>query len=428
MNEGATVLRMTEWGISSGRGGIRVSAGWAVLIGFLIGLVGPAAEATDRYVSASGTNDVANGYDTWSGASTTIQAAIDVCDPSDVVWVEDGFVCNTGGVANWPGGSLLTNRIAITEAITVRSVSGDPANTVIEGAWDPSTTCGVASVRCVYMAPNSTLIGFTLKNGSTCRTNESANAVDLQGGGLYADSGGTPVVTDCVITNNIAFIGGGGACHGHYFDCEFRGNRTMDDYTYPHGAGLRSAYAYRCKFIGNRGKTTGGTVDGCGGGGAYASSLYNCLLIGNSAAFGGGTYVCSTYNCTIVGNRSYTHGSGVFKGTHDNAIVYSNYRNNYYSTTFSHSSTTPAIDGWDSSNTTNAPLFEHWGSGYGVESFVEGNYRQQRGSPCVDTGMNGSWTTSYPLDLDLAPRIVNGIVDMGAYELPHPAGTVVVIR
>ena len=49
--------------------------------------------------------------------------------------------------------------------------------------------------------------------------------------------------------------------------------------------------------------------------------------------------------------------------------------------------------------------------------YAGGDYRLQLTSACMDAGSNGFVTTS--TDLDGHPRIVNGVVDMGAYEYQH---------
>ena len=72
------------------------------------------------YVVKDNTNASAP-YTNWYTAATNIQAAIDVATNGDTVLVTNG-VYDTGGVV--VGGSLTTNRIAITNVITVQSVNG----------------------------------------------------------------------------------------------------------------------------------------------------------------------------------------------------------------------------------------------------------------------------------------------------------------
>jgi hypothetical protein len=70
-----------------------------------------------------------------------------------------------------------------------------------------------------------------------------------------------------------------------------------------------------------------------------------------------------------------------------------------------------------------------WGSG-NIDSdpvFFDtsgSDYRLSTGSPCIDAGDNAAIPSSVVVDLDADPRIINGRVDMGAYEynrllLPH---------
>src|SRR5438094_3561846 len=89
--------------------------------------------ATDHYVSPVGGNVAP--FTDWSTAATNIQAAIDAALPGDTVWVTNGIYNSEGTVA---AGSVLTNRVALTKAITVQSVNG-PAVTSIEGFQTPGS-------------------------------------------------------------------------------------------------------------------------------------------------------------------------------------------------------------------------------------------------------------------------------------------------
>jgi hypothetical protein len=114
------------------------------------------------------------------------------------------------------------------------------------------------------------------------------------------------------------------------------------------------------RISGRRRQPAGGS-----GGGAYRSTLYNCIVYLNTAS-GDANYYAScilNYCCTIP---IPTNGVG---------------------------------------NITDAPLFV---------DYANGNLRLQSNSPCINAGSNAyaSGTT----DLDGNPRVVNGTLDIGAYE------------
>ncbi len=284
------------------------------------------APAADWYVATNG----AGLGTSWADATNSLQGAINVSMANDTIWVSNG-VYETGGVTNYPAGALLTNRFAIWKSITVRSKDNDPANTVIRGAWDPATTNGPAAVRCVYMASNSVLIGFTLTNGATL----TSGSADRCGGGVYCPATTNPVLTNCVIAGNKAYgqydpyYGGGGAWYGTLRNCTIISNSSL------HGGGVYNSVLYNCALIGNfvgpgsypaGGGVNAGTLYNCmlisntatyRGGGASASTLSNCTLIGNSSGdYGGGGNNCNMYNCTLIRNATSTaYGGGGAYGT-----------------------------------------------------------------------------------------------------------------
>ncbi|MDD4018003.1 MAG: choice-of-anchor Q domain-containing protein [Kiritimatiellae bacterium] len=391
------------------------------------------AAAVDWYVALDGTGQGTSG---WANATNDLQGAIDACHKGDTVWVSNG-VYRTGGRIGYPAGSVLSNRVVIAKAITVRSLSNDPAQTVIRGNWDPDTTNGPAAVRCVYMSFNesvgASLIGFTLTNGATLSSTGNAGD-DQRGGGIFAySSWGAMVISNCIIAGNSAAGQGGGAYGGKLHDSVIAGNAVRTDspnYNSGAGGGVCAGKLYDCLLTGNSGSygsaASGGTLTKClvvnnmSAYAVYAGTLYNCLIVSNTSA--NAVRAGKIYNCTIANNTSYgADREAVFF----NSIVYFNTSGNVRTAenSWTNSCTTPAQTGWvtGDGNITNAPLFVNRAAG---------DYRLNRDSPCINAGTNGSWTTSV-FDLDGHQRIdtFSGLVDMGCYEYAYLfRGTIWTVR
>ncbi len=401
------------------------------------------------YVAPSG-SDTAPGTN-WVTAKHTILGAIDHTQDGDTVIVSNGIYATGGRTV---GGWSLTNRVAITNAITVQSVNG-PLVTAIKGAWDSLNTNGDAAVRCVYLGINAVLSGFTLTNGATraagnpiseqdgggvwCETSGmvtncilSGNAATNSGGGSYqgtlnnctflgnmAAYGGASsqsTLWNCMLTGNNAIQNGGGVCYGMLNTCVLSSNSSVY-----YGGGSSYATLSNCTLSGNSAMYGGGSaydvlLNGCTlsgnsaiyyGGADWASTLCNCLISGNTAGqSGGGSYLGTLNNCTVAGNSAPSMGGGSFNSAINNSIVWSNSaatEANNWGSTLRYSCTTPDPGG--TGNTTNDPQFVN---------AAASNHHLRASSPCIDRGTNQyvQGTT----DLDGSPRIIRGTVDMGAYE------------
>ncbi|PWU11454.1 MAG: hypothetical protein C5B50_23350 [Verrucomicrobia bacterium] len=252
-------------------------------------------------------------------------------------------------------------------------------------------------------AYGSTLSGCTLSGNSA-----------LYGGGAYSST-----LSNCTLNANSAngYLSSGGAAYGGTLNnCMVIGNLSTE-----WGGGVYSSTNNNCTLTGNSayegGATYYGTLNNCIlsnnsaslGGGANSSTLNNCILFANSAAYGGGAQDSTLSNCTVCGNTaSPGYGGGAYGGILNNCIVYYNlapYGPNYYSTTLNNSCTSPLPSG-GSGNIASEPLL--------VSTNGWANLRLRSNSPCIDSGSNAY--APGLTDLDGRPRVVGGIVDMGAYE------------
>src|ERR1039457_3367999 len=238
---------------------------------FCLALLIANAAATVFYVDVNSANPTPP-YTNWNIAAANIQQAVDVSTNGDFILVTNGIYQTGGRVAGW-----MTNRLAVTKAVTVQSING-PTVTIIRGYQVPGTTNGTLAVRCVFLTNNAVLVGFTLTNGATHSFNAAGDAPDTVGGGVFCNSSNA-IVSNCIITGNSAADGGGGADNGIINNSLIIGNSCFD------GGGAAT--------------------------GAYVTTLNNCLVVSNSASnSGGGAFGCNMNNCLIAGNTGGLLGGG----------------------------------------------------------------------------------------------------------------------
>ena len=311
--------------------------------------VGPALEPETVYVSTDG-NQIYP-YTNWWMATRHIQSAVDVVSKSGGhVWVSNGTY-------------TLTQRIMITNGITVQSVNGY-RESFVDGAFRDG---------CIYIAhSNAVLDGFTITNGNS----------SIAFYAFHAAPGEDVTVTELESET----MGGGVGCHA--------------------GALVRN-----CRISGNQGDYYGG--------GAYigeASTIVNCLVDHNSAHLTGSGVYCdggAVRFCTIVDNINfYQNGAGISiesGGEVVHSIIY-----------YNDTSTGVNYDLQDGniSNCCTAPALP-WC--FSIDPWwprVEGQYALTPTSLCIDLIASADVTedidrTYRPLDGD-----ANGVAyyDVGAFE------------
>ena len=240
------------------------------------------ANAADRFVSESGEWKLSDD----GVCYTDLQTAVNDAQAGETVWLQDGFVCETGKGSSSIQGYGYPRIEVPNKVITIRSESGEVDEAVgkgatIRGAKDPESTYadgrGVNAIRPLWVRNSNTVImGLVLENGST-----GDNANYGVGGAIY----GACIVSNCLLRNNFAYCG---------------------------GAIGSTSYLYNCVLTNNTGFGTG-----YGGGAVHGyANLYNCLLVDNYSAKGTGaavytrstdtTKVAVYSNCVFRANRGVT--------------------------------------------------------------------------------------------------------------------------
>lgn len=429
----------------------------------LIGLFLPGVPVVwaDRYVVPTNAS-AAPDYETWAKAATNIQDAVNVATNGETVWLTNGtYFCQ----------SVTTNAMVdITNSITLKSWSGTYSNTVISGNYPTWTT------RVVYANNTGVVLdGLTISNGWT--TNLSGAGVSFSG----------RLVTNCLITcnyttNSASYIypAGINMATGTISHSVIRVNGILGKPEY--GAAIQvgaSVVVSNCVITGNtqRDLGTGAAIEMKANSILANSDIYNnpnpgaaisvegsnwritsctmsnnndviyfkattatngiirnCLMIRNSkglttdVAAPGKTMIenCTITRNTLDGMRLTGWGHNLTNLIVVNSIIYYNNRANWVSNSgtnavYSNSCTFPMptnLPGLPegTGNITNEPMF--------VDTNT--NFRLSQGSPCINRGVNQEWM-NYTFDLDGKNRIMERVVDMGAYEsLPHN-GTIIYI-
>jgi hypothetical protein len=152
------------------------------------------------------------------------------------------------------------------------------------------------------------LDGFTITGGYA--NNDDAPPYDVQGGGIYGTSvSNLATISNCIISENFAQQNGGGTylCRGSGTDCAITRNCAFCGGGVTYGGSItKCTVSYNCSYdVGGR------------GGGLYACSgpINNCTIRNNSARYGGGIEVWGTISIT---DCIFTSNSGTFGGAIDN--------------------------------------------------------------------------------------------------------------
>jgi autotransporter-associated beta strand protein len=405
------------------------------------------------YVSQTG--DGSDGL-SWATAFNAVQNALDFAAYSNTIYVAGGTYSNLSSLI-WSGHTDV--RIRGGYEGDVATVGPGPRDTAL---WPTRFTRNSAGgnfrVMMVSGVASGLLEQITIAGGNTTFGGETP--VDIGSGGGMRILNSSLEIADCIFSNNQANsagngVGWGGALFSDNSTVALRGtrfesNRSRNTSGSNNARTLGGALAARggaltawnCEFRNNEADSYGHY--GSWGGAIYTESttgwIRNALVTGNRAGpnrtlgLGGGIYLTAGMtleNATVVSNQVWnpsTTAGGIYAtgGAISNTIAFLNSNittavaSDVYSadlSRFSYSCAAELTAGVNN-NISDNPLFVNAGAL---------NFQLQQESPCLNRGRVQPWMAS-TLDLIGNARVAGGGVDMGAYELLPPPGTMFIVR
>jgi hypothetical protein len=366
-------------------------------------------------------------------------------------------------IYNWSeAGAGISNYVDSSPTLNNCKFSGNLA--ILIGGGVQITKSSATLTDCIFLE-NTASSGGGIVNGSSDSEIVSCtfvnNRVRSNGGGIASSGSDSKLVlTNCIITNNVAGVvdgtwgAGGGLFNSDGSNLKLTNCIITSNHSTGSGGGFsneRDAALILINCIIGSNKAAIDDALYIGGGGIYningeSISLINCLITGNTAknGSGGGFYNsnwnwtnwstltnCTLMNCTFVGNSAENGDSiacdsrkqeipGTLQLT--NCILWNssdeiwNNDNSTITVTFS-----DVYGGWPGEgNIDTNPLFVDADGEDNIFGTDDDDLRLSPDSLCIDTGDNSAIPQSIVADLDGNPRIVNETVDMGAYEFRLP--------
>ena len=344
------------------------------------------------------------------------------------------FECENGPGRVFLNGSKLKTAIygvisiqeatAVVDGLVFTNCSANSGEQVYHGSAltissGTATNCTIAKCNSnTYTTSPLYMTGGTFTHGLIWGGSNYDSGAGGGGRAGFYMNGSSAKLLDTVVSNNYAGpVSGGQILSGLISNCTFVANRcTSADNGNCHGIlHVSGGTVANTRIIGNTYATSSSGVIELGGG-----TMRNCLVADNVADRSiGGVYVngaATLENCTIAGNEVKTEGkrSGLYvgdvKATIRNVLVAGNTGSTNEFRLGETATVTTGLFGVD-------PKFRNP---------ARGDYRFRGGSPAQNAGTNQAWMEG-ATDLLGNPRILNGTVDIGCYEVPQ-TGLVLIVK
>jgi hypothetical protein len=345
------------------------------------------------------------------------------------------------------GGLTVSNGSVVEDCIIANNFAteGYGFSHAVETSWGD-----IVIRRCVISGNRGLVAGISCGDNTTIEDCVITDNTGWSGGVWSSSSPSQGKLSGCIISNNEG--GGINGWAGPIENCIITGNAGQEIIAITDGGGIGNCTGpiTNCIISGNKAEFGGGI-------GRCTGSITNCVITGNYGIYGGGMSYCDSgaiSNCTILGNVAwsdispeYGEGGGLwnYHGTITNCIIRQNWAqtagDQLYSCSDPNYSCIEDWSGGGTGNITSDPCFVSAGYWADVNDpntvvapddpnavWVDGFYRLDRNSPCIDAGDNSSVPGGITTDLSGLPRFIddlcafdsgNGtapVVDMGAYE------------
>ncbi len=415
------------------------------------------------YVDADVMTSTIDGM-SWRTAYTNLQDALAVATAGDEIWVAAGvyYPDEGGGQTNddFRASFALTDGVKIyggfagTETersqrqprTNVTVLSGDiDGDDITDGQGVVTATANIRGLNAYHVIYNSGVSSTAVLDGFTITAGHadvgSFGCPDGCGGGMY-NFGSSPVINQISFSGNRADSGGGmfnNSSSPVMSQVSFSGNSAALNGGGMFNFGSRPEMS-QVSFSANRADRGGGMFNN----NSSNPEMSQVSFSGNRADRGGGMFNNSSSpvmsQVSFSGNSADEDGGGMFNDTGSqpqiiNSIFWQNEAHgltNAPAQILNISASTPTISytliqrsggssAWESSLGMNGghnldadPLFREPIDPVQAPTSA-GNLRLRPGSPAIDVGDDRA--ASGPVDLDGAPRIQGGRVDLGAYEI-----------
>ncbi len=296
--------------------------------------------------------------------------------------------------------------------------------------------------QCVFENNKAETYGGGIYNSDDCNViiNKcifNCNSAGSGGGAIFNKGDNVTPTYDCLFTNNKADLGGAilnsNDCNYLINSCRFNGNLANNNGGGIYNRARSSPTLLNCEFSGNIARNQGGAIHS-----SYQCNaiVKNCSLNGNKAYEGGVIFVQRETDITILNcifrDNSAIKGSNLYLALYiwdklygsSVSVSYCDIQDGQASAHVDPN----CILKWHQGNIDANPCFVepgYWDPNGTPEDanddfWIDGDYHLLPESPCIDAGDPNYVAEPNDTDLDGRPRLINGRIDMGAYEYRPP--------